>query len=155
MAAIKVMSAGAVKSMVAALAADFERAGGDKLDLNFGTAGSLRERIKNGEVADLVVLSESAIAELAKLGIVVPGSVTDLLEPRHRKRFRCAHMFCRPFADHQVRVSFIDPLLHTSFDPRFVVSLAGYMRMEGWQRGAGSWSRGQYAGGGGLLCCRQ
>lgn len=78
MAAIKVMSAGAVKSMVAALGADFERASGNKLDLNFGTAGSLRERIKNGEVADLVVLSESAIAELAKLGIVVPGSVTDL-----------------------------------------------------------------------------
>jgi molybdate transport system substrate-binding protein len=77
-AAIKVMSAGAVKSMVAALAADFERASGNKLELNFGTAGSLRERIKNGETADLVVLSESAIAELAKLGIVVPGSATDL-----------------------------------------------------------------------------
>jgi molybdate transport system substrate-binding protein len=75
---IKVMSAGAVKSMVAALAAEFERESGNKLDLNFGTAGSLRERIKNGEVADLVILSESAIAELAKLGIVVSSSVTDL-----------------------------------------------------------------------------
>src|SRR6478672_8270569 len=72
------MSAGAVKSMVAALSAEFENETGNKLDLNFGTAGSLRERIKNGEVADLVVLSESAIAELAKLGFVVPGSRTDL-----------------------------------------------------------------------------
>jgi len=77
-AAIKVMSAGAVKSMVAALGAEFEREGSRKLDLNFGTAGSLRERIKNGEMADLVILSESAIAELAKLGFVVPGSITDL-----------------------------------------------------------------------------
>jgi len=75
---IKVMSAGAVKSMVAALAAEFERESGNKLDLNFGTAGSLRERIKNGEVADLVILSESAIAELARLGIVVSSTVTDL-----------------------------------------------------------------------------
>ena len=74
MAEIKIMSAGAVKSMVAALSAEFENETGNKLDLNFGTAGSLRERIKNGEVADLVVLSESAIAELAKLGFVVPGS---------------------------------------------------------------------------------
>jgi len=74
----KVMSAGAVKSMVAALAAEFERETGNKLNLNFGTAGSLRERIKNGEVADLVILSESAIAELAKLGLVVPGRSTDL-----------------------------------------------------------------------------
>ena len=75
---IKVMSAGAVKTMVTALGAEFERETGNKLNLNFGTAGSLRERIKNGEVADLVVLSESAIAELAKLGHVVPGSSADL-----------------------------------------------------------------------------
>jgi len=75
---IKVMSAGAVKSMVAALGAEFERESGHRLDLNFGTAGSLRERIKKGEVADLVVLSESAIAELAKLGLVLPGTTSDL-----------------------------------------------------------------------------
>ncbi|HXZ22334.1 MAG TPA: substrate-binding domain-containing protein [Pseudolabrys sp.] len=78
MAEINVMSAGAVKSMVAALAAEFEREGDNRLNLNFGTAGSLRERIKNGEVADLVILSKSAIAELADLGIVAPGTVTDL-----------------------------------------------------------------------------
>jgi len=75
---IKVMSAGAVKSMVAALGVEFETETGNKLNLNFGTAGSLRERIKNGETADLVILSESAIAELAKLGLVVPDSCSDL-----------------------------------------------------------------------------
>jgi molybdate transport system substrate-binding protein len=64
--------------MVAALGAEFERESGTKLNLNFGTAGSLRERVKGGETADLVILSESAIAELAKLGLVVPGSITDL-----------------------------------------------------------------------------
>src|SRR5689334_6560370 len=72
------MSAGAVKSMVTALSAEFEAETGHKLNLNFGTAGSLRERIKNGETADLVILSESAIAELAQLGLVVPDSRTDL-----------------------------------------------------------------------------
>src|SRR5262245_16648321 len=75
---IKVMSAGAVKTMVTALGAEFERETGNKLNLNFGTAGSLRERITDVEVSDLVVLSESAIAELAKLGLVVPGSSADL-----------------------------------------------------------------------------
>ena len=45
MADIKVMSAGAVKTMVTALGAEFERESGNKLNLNFGTAGSLRERI--------------------------------------------------------------------------------------------------------------
>ncbi|HEY6024221.1 MAG TPA: molybdate ABC transporter substrate-binding protein [Pseudolabrys sp.] len=78
MAEFKVMSAGAVKAMVAALGAEFERETGNKVNLNFGTAGSLRDRIKNGEVADLVILSESAIAELGKLGLVAPDSRTDL-----------------------------------------------------------------------------
>jgi molybdate transport system substrate-binding protein len=77
-ASIKVMSAGAVKSMIAALGAEFERDTGEKLDLNFGTAGALRERIKNGEISDLVILSESAVAELANLGFVVRDSITDL-----------------------------------------------------------------------------
>ena len=75
---IKVMSAGAVKSMVAALGAEFERESGSKVELNFGTAGSLRDRIKNGEVADLVILSQSAIADLAKLGLVASDSRIDL-----------------------------------------------------------------------------
>jgi molybdate transport system substrate-binding protein len=76
LATIKVMSAGAVKSMVQALGAEFERATGDTLDLNFGTAGSLRDRVKNGETADLVILSESIIADLGKLGLVT--GATDL-----------------------------------------------------------------------------
>ncbi len=78
MAKIKVMSAGAVKAMVAALGAEFERDSGIKLNLNFGTAGSLRERVENGEQADLVVLSQSAIGSLDKLGLIVPGSAKDL-----------------------------------------------------------------------------
>ena len=75
---IKVMSAGAVKAMVAALGAEFERASGTKIEYNFGTAGSLRDRIKNGEAADVVILSESLIAALDKLGLIVPGTITDL-----------------------------------------------------------------------------
>lgn len=78
MAEIKVMSAGAVKSVVSGLGAEFECNAGNKQNLNFGTAGSLRERIKDGENADLVVLSESAIAELMKLGLVVADTVVDL-----------------------------------------------------------------------------
>ncbi|HEY5217342.1 MAG TPA: substrate-binding domain-containing protein [Pseudolabrys sp.] len=78
MAEIKVLSAGAVQSMVTALGAEFERASGHKLNLTFNTAGSLRERIANGEQADLVILSESAIAALDRPGMFVPGSITDL-----------------------------------------------------------------------------
>lgn len=78
MATIKVMSAGAVKAMLVALGAEFERGTGNKLDLNFGTAGSLRDRLKAGEKADLVILSESAIDALETTGLFVRGSRTDL-----------------------------------------------------------------------------
>jgi molybdate transport system substrate-binding protein len=77
-ATIKVMSAGAVKSMVVALGAEFERESGHRLDLNFGTAGSLRDRLKAGEKADLVILSQSAIEALEKTDLFAPGSCTDL-----------------------------------------------------------------------------
>jgi molybdate transport system substrate-binding protein len=75
---IKVMSAGAVQSMVTSLGAEFERATGNKLNLNFGTAGSLRDRLKAGERADLVILPTPAIEALEKAGMVVPGSRIDL-----------------------------------------------------------------------------
>ncbi len=75
---IKVLSAGAVKSMVEALGPEFERASGNKLDVAFATAFAQRERIINGETADVVILSESIIAELEKLGLVVAGSARNL-----------------------------------------------------------------------------
>jgi len=75
---IKVMSAGAVQSMVTMLGAEFERESGNKLNLIFNTAGALRDRIQSGEKADLVILSQSAIASLDKPGMFVAGSRTDL-----------------------------------------------------------------------------
>jgi molybdate transport system substrate-binding protein len=75
---IKVLSAGAVQSMVEALGREFERASGTTLNLIFNTAGSLRDRVKSGEAADLVILSESIIASLDKSGMFVPGSIINL-----------------------------------------------------------------------------
>lgn len=78
MADLKVMSAGAVKAMVAALGAEFERETGARLEIVFNTAGSLRDRIKSGEASDLVILSQSLIAALDALGLIAPGTITDL-----------------------------------------------------------------------------
>jgi len=75
---IKVMSAGAVESMVRAIGAEFERASGHGLDLDFGTAGALRERIGKGEATDVLILPAQAIAALDKDGTIAPGSITDL-----------------------------------------------------------------------------
>jgi molybdate transport system substrate-binding protein len=75
---IKVLSAGAVESMVTALGNEFARANGHDLDLNFATVGALRERLSGGETADLAVLSESAVAALNKTGLFVPDSIKNL-----------------------------------------------------------------------------
>ena len=75
---IKVMSAGAVESMVKALGAEFERDSGHKLDLVFNTAGAVRARFQNGEDVDLVILPQAAMADYEKQGLFVPGSRTDL-----------------------------------------------------------------------------
>ena len=77
-ATIKVMSAGAVQAMVTALGAEFERASGHKLDLNFNTAGALRDRFEAGEIPDLLILSASIMKTLDEEGAFVPGSLTDL-----------------------------------------------------------------------------
>jgi molybdate transport system substrate-binding protein len=78
MATIKVMSAGAVEAMVKSIGAAFEQASGHRLDLNFGTAGALRDRVRGGEATDLVILPPAIIAALEKDGLTVAGSAIDL-----------------------------------------------------------------------------
>ncbi len=78
MATVKVMSAGAVQSMVSAIGAEFESASGHTLELNFGTAGALRARFTGGEAADLVILPAAAIAAMEKEGRFLAGSRLDL-----------------------------------------------------------------------------
>jgi molybdate transport system substrate-binding protein len=75
---VKVMSAGAVESMVKLLGPAFERETGHRLDLHFGTAGALRARIDGGERADLVILPVSAIETMEKAGAFAFGSRMDL-----------------------------------------------------------------------------
>jgi molybdate transport system substrate-binding protein len=78
MARIKVMSAGAVQAMVTLIGNEWAAANGHTLDLNFATAGSLRERLGGGEATDVAILSESAVAALDKTGLFVPGGVRNL-----------------------------------------------------------------------------
>ena len=78
MAKIRVVSAGAVQSMVTLVGNEWAAATGHDLDLNFATVGSLRDRLAAGEAADLAILSESAIAALDRNGLFVRGSIRDL-----------------------------------------------------------------------------
>lgn len=71
---IKVLTAGAFKPVVTAIAADFERQSGHKLVINNDTGGALARRIAGGERFDLVVLPAAALEQLAREGRLAPGS---------------------------------------------------------------------------------
>ena len=75
---IKVLTAGAYKSVLLAVAPEFEQRSGHKLVIDNDTAGALQKRIAAGEAFDLVVLTPGALEQLAKSGQVGAGSAQKL-----------------------------------------------------------------------------
>src|SRR6266545_5795681 len=75
---IKVISAGAVRGLIAAIIADYARQTGHKFDFTVGTTGQLRAIIASGEPADLIIASGPLMEELEKTGKMTAGSRADL-----------------------------------------------------------------------------
>jgi molybdate transport system substrate-binding protein len=71
---IKVLTAGAFKSILVALQPGFEGASGHKLVITNGTAGELAKRIADGESFDVLVAPPGAVDDLIKSGKVVAGT---------------------------------------------------------------------------------
>jgi molybdate transport system substrate-binding protein len=65
---LTVLTAGAFKSVAAALIPAFEAISGEKVILRNDTVGSLLRRIDGGEAFDVVLMSPSGLEELAKSG---------------------------------------------------------------------------------------
>ena len=72
------LTAGAFRPVVQALAAEFETRSGHQLVVQNDTAGALQKRIAAGEVFDLVVLTPAALEQLTKSGQVAAGTATPL-----------------------------------------------------------------------------
>jgi molybdate transport system substrate-binding protein len=76
---IKVVSGGAFKQVLTALATQYEKESGNKLDITYQTVGQHLALIRGGnEQFDVAVLTPDAIDSLAKEGKVVPGTRADL-----------------------------------------------------------------------------
>src|SRR5580698_3748071 len=76
---LKVVSGGAFKQVLNALAAQYEKETGNKLDITYQTVGQHLQAIKSGEVTfDVAVLTPEAIDGLAKDGKIITGSRADL-----------------------------------------------------------------------------
>lgn len=75
---LKVISAGAVRGLIAGIIADYSQRSGDRFDFKVGTTGQLRRIIAAGEAADLIIASAPLMAELEASGKMIAGSRADL-----------------------------------------------------------------------------
>ena len=75
---IKLLTAGAMRAVVVAVLADFEKQTGHKVSLDNDTAGGLSKRIDGGEAFDVAIITPAVVDDLAKKGRIVPGSRIDL-----------------------------------------------------------------------------
>jgi molybdate transport system substrate-binding protein len=72
--ALKVLSAGAVKSGVAQVCREFERSTGTTVSIEFKTAPELRESVEAGEPADVIVAPPAAMEDFQKAGKISAGT---------------------------------------------------------------------------------
>jgi molybdate transport system substrate-binding protein len=76
---IKVVSGGAFKQVLNALAAEYRKETGIKLDISYRTVGQHLDLIRSGqEEFDVAVLTSAAIDDLVKQGKVAAGTRADL-----------------------------------------------------------------------------
>ena len=75
---IKLLTAGAMRSVVVALLPEFEKQTGNKVTFDNATAGSLATRIGEGEAFDVALITPAVIDDLASKGKIVAGSRTDV-----------------------------------------------------------------------------
>jgi molybdate transport system substrate-binding protein len=75
---LKVISAGAVRSVIGGMIEDYSRQTGTKFNFTVGPTGMLRKVIASGEPADLIIASAPLMAELEQTGKMIAGSRVDL-----------------------------------------------------------------------------
>lgn len=75
---LKVLTAGAFKQVVVAMAPAFEAKTGHRLDIQNDTAGALAKRVDGGEAFDVIAVTPAVIRDLAAKGRVVVESAAPL-----------------------------------------------------------------------------
>lgn len=73
---LQVLSAGAMRSIVTELSTAFEKETGNTVKLTFGTVGAIKAKLADGAPADVVIMTDEAMREMARQGAVVEGSWT-------------------------------------------------------------------------------
>src|ERR1700692_1771097 len=75
---VRRLSTLALMGAVRSLAGKYEAAGGARIDADFAPTLGLLDRLRDGEAADVVILTREGLAELAANGSVVAESCVEL-----------------------------------------------------------------------------
>ena len=75
---VKLLSAFVLKPAITDLAPEFERVSGHTLAITYESAGVVRDRIQNGEAADVAIIQKPVVDALAQQGKILAGSVVTL-----------------------------------------------------------------------------
>lgn len=78
MTAVRILGGGATQGWVEQRRAAFEAATGCTIDGTFGAVGAMKAKLLGGEAVDMMLLSRALIDELAREGLVIASSVTDI-----------------------------------------------------------------------------
>ena len=71
---IKVISTGGARAVMTSLVPEFERKTGHKVGIDFGTPGNMRDRLLQGEPADVAVAIAAILPDLERVGKIAPGT---------------------------------------------------------------------------------
>jgi molybdate transport system substrate-binding protein len=77
--AVRVLSTLALKGAMTSLAAAFKAQSGAAISADFAPTLNLLERLRRGETADVVILTQEGLTDLVAQGVVVPGTAVDLV----------------------------------------------------------------------------
>ena len=75
---IHVLCAGAARGSVVPLIEPFQRESGHTIRFDYGTAGQIVAKLKEGQRPDVVIVTSTVIADLEKAGTVASGSAAPL-----------------------------------------------------------------------------
>jgi molybdate transport system substrate-binding protein len=78
MSTLKILSGGAMKSLMVEVAPLFERASGTKVDIRFALTSVLQKEIEAGAAFDVALLPRPELDALAQAGKIAAGSQTDI-----------------------------------------------------------------------------
>jgi molybdate transport system substrate-binding protein len=75
---IKILASGALKLALPQLIADFQTSSHDTVSVEYGPAGSIADRIRKGDAADVAIVTRPQLENLESQGKIVPGSRVDI-----------------------------------------------------------------------------